>query len=440
MFQSILSQHKKTLVSVGIFLAASMAWAQPTAEELDALRTDLIVKAFNSQRGEFTETITADMIHIKNGIGRANINRKVKFSYYIYTEKPTDPNSKITLIPLATSRYAPTYYQTDEWWDEHKAEIDEAKAKGLPQPKQDAAEVKTWLREQKLSTNPLVFIIDANKSVSTQRLNVFLYNYYVERYAKDGKVTLFRGGERVNELDSWKQGSKPRGARYWTPTATYGWRYARKNGAFMADLLVGKAPVYTFEVPLEDFRRLTLDGRYPDLTLGVELTKSVHKNFDSRGQFVDDLTGREYMGIGSIGIEFEVRGNSAGSTEMIRYFKHATTIRELVLDRIDIVRKTQVRLNSSDVYFDQQVQNLLLEGKILFALQNKMSKETIESLWTEFKTARYEPLISNTLGGTLNSAVQQGLKEAVSKPLEVSKELKALEQNFKQAISCQRVF
>ncbi|MBO9667441.1 MAG: hypothetical protein J7501_11600, partial [Bdellovibrio sp.] len=297
MAKHLILKHISTWILSALYPLTAFAGAA----DLDAKRTEMIVKAFNSKSEEFVAPITADDVKIKNGVGRADLNKEVKYSYYINTEHPGDPKSPIVMIPMATSRYAPTYYQTDDWWDAHKAELDAAKRNGTQAPRQDSKEVAAWLKKNKLSTNPLVFKIGEDKKVETQRLQDFLYDYYVNNYAKDGKITLYRGGEKPTETGDWLQGTRPRGVRYWTPTANYAWRYARKNQGFIKDLFDGKPSIYVFEMTVQEFWALTHEGRYPDLTLGTELTKQAHRNFDATGVFTDDIGGgKDYMGIGKL--------------------------------------------------------------------------------------------------------------------------------------------
>ena len=434
-------------LAVTLLLPFSVFAAQ---SDLDQMRVDMIVKAFNSKPNEFVEPITASEVKIKNGVGRADLNKKVKYSYYINTERPSDPKSPIVMIPMATSRYAPTYYQTDEWWDAHKAELDAAKRNGTQAPRQDSKEVAAWLKENKLSTNPLVFKINENKIVETQRLQDFLYDYYEKNFAKDGKITLYRGGEKETETQDWLRGVRPRGVRYWSPTANYAWRYARKNNNFMNDLLDGKPPIYVFELSMQEFWRLTHEGRYPDLTLGTELTKLAHRNFDSRGVFTDDLSGgKDYMGIGKLGVEFELRSNSAGAKAMTPHFKRAITIEELVKDRVQIIRDTAERLvkmrptEEGDIRKDflARERQTILEGKIIYAVQNKLSQPTITELLDQWKPGRPSQEITDTFSGSdFRALVLTKAENAPKDSLNKAAELQHLEDVFLPRLMCSKVF
>lgn len=444
-----LTTFSKKLAFAGLLLAPMLAFAQE--KSADETRRDLIVKAFNENAQEFVDTITAADVRIKDGTGRVDVNKKVKYSYYIHTENPADPKSPITLIPMATSRYAPTYYQTDEWWDAHKAEIDAAKAKGVRPPQQDSAEVAAWLKEMKLSTNPIILKIGADQKITSQKLQQFLSEYYMKNFVQDGKVVLYRGGERETETGDWLRGVRPRGSRYWTPTANYAWRYARKNPTFLKDLIEGKPAVYVFEVPLAEFKRLTQEGRYPDLTLGTELTKQAHNNFDSRGTFTDNIGGGlDYMGIGKVGVEFEVRSNSAGANTMAQYFKRVVTIEELVADRVKIIRETSERVQkmrpqnaaSTRASFLAREQKTIIEGKLLYAVQNQFSQETARALFDDYSRASAANELTDSLSGEdFRTLINQKIVRLESKPAQASEELRKLEKAFSSsAITCDKVF
>lgn len=442
-----LTTFSKKLAFAGLVLAPMLAFAQERTA--DDVRRDLIVRAFNANAHEFVDTITAEDVRIKDGTGRVDVNKKVKYSYFIHTDNPADPKSPITLIPMATSRYAPTYYQTDEWWDAHKAEIDAAKAKGVRPPQQDSAEVAAWLKEMKLSTNPVVLKIGADQRISSVRLQEFLSDYYLANFAQNGKVVLYRGGERETETGDWLRGVRPRGARYWTPTANYAWRYARKNPTFLKDLIEGKPAIYAFEVPLAEFRRLTREGRYPDLTLGTELTKQAHNNFDYKGTFTDNIGGGlDYMGIGKVGVEFELRSNSAGANTMAQYFKRVVTIQELVSDRVKIIRETSERVqkmrpqNASatrDAFLARE-KKTVIEGKLLYAVQNNFSRETTQALYDQYNRSVGANELTDSLSGeNFNSLITQKMSTLDSKPTKASEEMKRLEFEFSgSAMTCDK--
>ena len=274
------------LVILGLFLFSSLVQAQ----SIEQVRTELILKAFNDKPQDLIRPLVATDIELGRIDGRIDVNEKAKFSYFLNIDRMTDINSPMTLIPMATSRYTPTYYQTDEFWEANKEAMAKAKADGTPGPKQDMNEVEAWLKEMKLSTNPDVIFIDPvlNKIERTP-LQTFLFDHYKKNYVKDGYITLFRGAEKQGEFQSWSKGEVPRGVRYWTPTANYAWRYARKNTNFIDELVAGEAPLFKFKIPVAEFEAMVM-RTWPRLTLGTELTKSAHRSFDSGKQFTDDLT------------------------------------------------------------------------------------------------------------------------------------------------------
>jgi hypothetical protein len=92
----------------------------------------------------------ASKIRLTNGVGRVDTSAEFKQSYFVMTENPADPNSKFTVIPMATSRYDKYNYNTDEWWDKSQA----AEARGEKIPREDTAVVERFLRQHNLSTNP----------------------------------------------------------------------------------------------------------------------------------------------------------------------------------------------------------------------------------------------------------------------------------------------
>lgn len=413
------------------------AWQVRAQVNPDIERQKAILAALNSVSNEWIAPIQMDDIHIKNGQGRVDVNKDVKFSYYIQTENPADPNSQITLIPMATSRYTPTYYQTDDWWDAHKAEIDAAKAAGRPAPRQDMAEVEVWLNKMKLSTNPIVMQIKPGQAPQITRLQDFLLDVYVKTYARDGKITLFRGGEKPTETADWLAGRRPRGVRYWTPTATYAWRYARKNAGFLDDLIAGRPPLYVFEIPVAQFKTM-IQQKWQQLTLGTELTKKVHDNFDRTGQFMDQLMGNsDYMGVGNFGVEFEIRASTQGSNNMQQFFKRTITVEEFVTDRLDLFDRTAARLikarpqdkETLQKQFASRQAQVLLEGKILLALQLKLSRETVASLLQQYGNPQYSEL-ANTDSVRFPQYVQSKMASLPSQPLAVSNELKMLDQKI----------
>lgn len=367
-----------------------------SAQETDQIRAQRIVEALNASPNDWIEPIKIENVKIKNGMGRVDVNTKAKFSYYIFTESPQQSNSKITLIPMATSRYTPTYYQTDEWWDEHKSEIEEAKKLGKPMTRQNMDEVMVWLNEMKLSTNPNVFIIE-NGNVLKKPLQEFLLDHYLKYYEKDGFITLYRGGEKPGEYEAWKRGETPKGVRYWTPTAAYAWRYARKNSGFLKELIEGKAPLFQFRIPTAQFKAM-IQRQWQQLTLGTELTKKVHDQFDSSGEFRDQLTGGTYLGEGRYGVEFEIRSNRAGAQLMAQYFQGSVSIQDYVRDRILLVNLTaerKLRQNPENEaaiksWAEARKSSIRTEGQIIELMQNRGSTSLINELFQTWDTSKAE--------------------------------------------------
>lgn len=356
---------------------------------MDIARQELIVQAFNQKPEALIAPLTKESVKIKNGVGRVDVNKKAKFSYYIQTENSADPTSKITLIPMATSRFTPTYYQTDEWWDAHKNE--------KPMPKQPMEEVEAFLKEMKLNSNPDVLIIEpVTSKIQRIPLQQFLLQIYLTKYAKDGVITLYRGAERVGETEKWEAGDRPSGVRYWTPTANYGWRYARKNLNFVEELVNDKAPLLKFEVPVHEFQSM-VDRKWPRLTLGTELTKNAHNSFDYSGQFKDHLAGNaDFLGEGQYGVEFEIRSNRAGADDMQRFYKGTISIFELAADRIRVIREATKRLQAQRPHeaeelgkkADERVKTIQTEARILLLVKHKGSIEKINKLRSELGPAR----------------------------------------------------
>lgn len=375
------------VVSVLISVFAFGTAQAQTAE--DSARAEAVLRALNSFPNEWIEPITLEDIKINGGAGRVDVNKKSKFSYYIHVEEPSNPSSKISLIPMATSRYTPTYYQTDAWWDANQAEIAAAKREGRPAPRQDMNEVAEWLKSMKLSTNPLVFEIEPNGRVISSRLQDYLFNQYKKMFFKDGHVRLYRGGEKITETDDWIAGRRPRGVRYWTPTATYAWRYARKNPNFIRDLIAGRAPLYVFDLTEAAFSDM-VNRRWPRLVLGTELTKNAHDSFDRSGRYMDHFSGGQYdfMGIGSLGVEFEIRSNSKGADQMVEHFKRSITIEELTSDRVTVLRNTLKRLQkwrpqesaNLEQTYNGRIEHATLEGQIMVGIRDKHDKAELHAL------------------------------------------------------------
>lgn len=372
-----------------IFIATALSMSSPArAQSNDELRVARIVDAFNAVPNELVKPLTRDQVHLRDGQGRVDVNPDAKFSYFVQTLSPENPASPMLLIPMATSRFTPTYYQTDAWWDAHKAEIEAARQAGTPTPKQDMNEVQIWLEQQKLSTNPPVIEIpgDGRAPIRTP-LQDYLRAHLLSHYAVDGVLTLYRGGEKPGEIDAWLAGQKPRGARYWTPTAFYAWRYARKNRAFLEDLVNGRAPLFVFKIPVADFQQMT-NRRWPRLTLGTELTKNAHNAFDRSGVFMDHLYNSEYLGEGTLGVEIELRSNSSGAQDMTRYFKGAITIEDLANDRIALLRRSASRLekarpaqaDSIARLTESRIERVLAETRLLVALREQQPREIVQTL------------------------------------------------------------
>lgn len=388
------------------------------ANDLNKLRTDLIVKAFNSKIQNLVQPIEAANVHLSQEAGRVDINPKTKFSYYVHIARMKDPKSPIVLIPMATSRYTPTYYQTDEWWDAHKEEIEKAKREGRPPPRQDMEEVKAWLSEMKLSTNPDAIVIDPTSSKPDfVPLQKFLIDYYLQNQTKDGYITLYRGAEKTNEIDVWASGTTPKGVRYWTPTANYAWRYARKNRQFLDELIQDRAPLYKFKIPVADFKEM-MQAKWPQLTLGVELTKHAHNAFDFKGRFEDHLSNNHpFLGVGRYGVEFEVRSSRSGAKKMASYYSGPISIAELARDRTDLLELTSVRLvtqfpeqaNEIKQSVAERIKKVQSEAMILMALKDNYSDEVVNLLLAS--SSNKPPEMVNIDGIDFSSWVKQALSK-----------------------------
>lgn len=317
------------------------------------------------------------------------VNKKAKFSYYIHIEDKEDPKSKMVLIPMATSRFAPNYYQTDEWWEKYKDQ--------KPMPKQNPDEVLVWLNEMKLSTNPdVIVIIDpVHKRTERTTLKEYLLNIYLDNYVENGKVVLYRGAEKPGELESWQKGEMPRGVRYWTPTANYAWRYARKNKEFLDLLVKNETPLFRFEIPVAVFKDMVL-RRWPRLTLGTELTKNAHLIFSSDQYFGDHLySSMPYLGIGRLGVEFEVRSNRSGAMQMVQYFVRPATVDDLVKDRMQVLNQAKLRLlkqkgSTSSAQIDKRLEALNIENQILKSIVDKKPDPQMESLLERMNSQKPE--------------------------------------------------
>ena len=396
----------RSIIFLSLFLSSG-AGAQ-TLQELDSKRIEWIVKAFNQKPEALVEPLKPELVKLVNGVGRADVNKKAKFSYYVQTEKPADPMSKIVLIPMATSRFTPTYYQTDEWWDAHKDQ--------KPMPRQPMEEVTAWLNEMKLTSNPDVLILQPDSGAMTRKpLQELLLEHYLAKYAVNGKITLYRGAEREGEAGQWEAGQRPASVRYWTPTANYAWRYARKNLNFVQELVAGRAPLLKFEIPVSDFKEMVL-RRWSRLTLGTELTKKAHDSFDSGGVFRDHLAGgADFLGEGTFGVEFEIRSNRSGADEMKEYFKGTIGVAEIAEDRIRVIRQATARVQLQrpqeseelEKRADIRVNQIRLEARLLLLLQNKGEARLIQSMAAQIN----RPEITNIDGFSLAGFVSQELSK-----------------------------
>lgn len=387
-----------------LILAQPRVWGQETSHLLQ-LRTNLILKAVNSRPEKIIETLDAADVELGAFDGRVVVNKKAKFTYYVHIDEANNPNSKIILIPMSTSRFTPTYYQTDAWWDAHKTEIDEAKKSGRPMPRQEMNEILTWLEQMKLNTNPDVIIIEPSQDrVNRVPLQDYLLDIYLNTFVENGKVVLYRGAEKPGELDSWLSGQTPKGVRYWTPTANYAWRYARKNSDFLNLLLAQKTPLFRFEVPINDFKQM-IQRRWQRLTLGTELTKKSHQIFDSSRYFGDQLySGQAYLGIGNLGLEFELRSNRFGAQDMVKYFKRPATIADLAEDRIRVIRLAFERLRKHQANPEQEaklktqlttrIEQVRLEQALIEGLLERRSPADIEGLLQQYRPEQ-RPEIGN---------------------------------------------
>lgn len=361
-------------------------------------RRALILQAFNQQPDKIIEPLKLEQIHLGLRDGRVDVNTKTKFSYFIHIAEMNNQHSEMVLIPMATSRYTPTYYQTDEWWDQHKSEIEMAKKNGTPMPKQDMNEVAAWLSQMKLSTNPDVIFINGETGLNRrQPLQDFLLDHYLKNYSQNGIITLYRGAEKVGEIESWNRKEVPRGVRYWTPNATYAWRYGRKNLNFLTDMVNNVTPLFKFEIPEKQFKEM-VQRKWSQLTLGTELTKNAHQSFEYQNQFIDHLTGQVYPGEGAYGVEFEIRSNRAGAADMVNYYKGPATIDDLASDRMAVLSRTLNRLvkqnpeqqDELSQQFKARLKNIELEAEIIKAVLRGEEKVALNKLLTKFDSSKAE--------------------------------------------------
>jgi hypothetical protein len=260
-------------------------------------------------------------------------------------------------------------------------------------------EVAAWLKEMKLSTNPFVFEISESGAVQKQLpLQNFLLQYYRKNFYRNGFVRLYRGGEKLTETDDWLSGKRPRGARYWTPTAAYAWRYGRKNRNFLTDLIAGRAPLYVFDVPIADFEAM-VNRRWQRLVLGTELTKNAHNSFDQGGVFLDHLAGNtDFMGIGPIGLEFEIRSSSKGANQMLEHFQRPISVEELAADRISVLEKTLERMKrwtpekseELEASYSKRIRQVKLESQIMVGIRDKVPQSALRPLIEQLPSYSFE--------------------------------------------------
>ncbi|MEZ0393322.1 MAG: hypothetical protein ACAH59_13970 [Pseudobdellovibrionaceae bacterium] len=411
---------KKTLL-LAISLVAQLSIAQ-TAQEIEAHRRHLILQAVNSQPEKILAPLTDADVELGRFDGRVVVNRKAKFTYYVHIQEGENLQSKMTLIPMSTSRFTPTYYQTDEWWDAHKAEMEQAKKEGKPAPKQDFDEVAAWLEEMKLSTDPDVIQIDSDGKSRRQSLHDFLMDVYLQNFVENGKVILYRGAEKPNELADWRNGETPRGVRYWTPTANYAWRYARKNLQFLDLMMQEQTPLFRFEIPVEDFKAM-INRKWRRLTLGTELTKNAHQIFDRSHYFGDHLySNSPFLGVGFYGVEFELRSNRNGAQDMKKYFKRPATIEDLAQDRTRVLKLGMERLKrqipsefeaSYKAQFESRLKAVEAELAVIQAMKAHAPEAVIQAKLSALPSGRGE--IANIDGIQFSSWVKTNMKKYFGK-------------------------
>ncbi len=354
--------------------------------------------------------VPATDLKLVNGTGRIDIQKDTNFSYYIQTMLQPDGTSEAVLIPMSTSRLAPGWVSTPEWWKLHADEIAKAKASGLPQPRQDPKEVAEWLRQNGYSTNPLVY-----KMKGTEVTSVHLQDYLLDFLSKNAKVeddsyVFYRGAGSADELATWENHMRPKGSRYWTPTATYAWRYGRKQAGFLRSLLKGEAPVIRFKIPKSQFQQLVQSG---DLTLGTELTVKVHDQFNATGLFKDQLTDSDvYVGSGGFTPEIEIRATRKGADGFLQTFSGAVGIEEMSADRILLLQKSITRVKSQypESISAGMVQNLesriarvQAEEKLLIAIRDKHPKDEVQGLLKALPMTMAE--MTNTDGESIEMIV-----------------------------------
>lgn len=276
--------------------------------------TDEEIKALLAKAGV---NARAENIAIRQGQGRIDLDPANKKSLYVFTPNPQDPASPTFLIPLSTVRFSSNRYHTPAWWEANGAALAESRAQRSTAPREDGEAVRRYLQQHNLSTNPDVVVLKKDGLIETTPLKQFL----LEEYKRQGsEVTLFRGSNRGTELAEWRAGRSGYGSEYYTPSATYAWRYARKTPGppFLEALESNQAPLFEFKVPMAVFEQMVNDG---EVTLGVELPKSAHDAFQSGGQFRDVLYGNSlYLGDPRFGLEFEILATKTARNKLVPYF------------------------------------------------------------------------------------------------------------------------
>lgn len=186
-------------------------------------------------------------------------------------------------------------------------------------------------RSDQAAKPPIVYKIAGRPAnFSSEPLSEFLLREIFRKRAKNGMLDLYRGAEREDERESWTQGVPAPGARYWTPTIDYAWRYARKQAHFLSQTIAGKSPILHFQVAVDEFERQVRQGR---LILGAELPARIHKRLESGQGFTDHLAaGDLYLGYPDWGMEVEILSGRERSL-FTRGFKGSITWAEMVASR-----------------------------------------------------------------------------------------------------------
>ncbi len=353
---------------------------------------------------------------IKNGTGRAQINADVNFSYYMQSQG--DPsaegfpiNAPMVMIPMSSSRLSPGWVSSPEWWNANLEKINAAKAAGEPMPYEDREEVKDWLDKNKLSTNPDVFFI-TDGTVDHKSLQEFLLDFMRKNADQDEEnYFLYRGAVRAEERGEWLSKNRPRGARYWTPSADYAWRYGRKQSDFLHALIKDEAPVLKFKIPKKEYEWLV---KKTYLVVGTELTKHVHDTFDQEGIFMDQLMGGPYVGSGEFAPEIEIRASRKSATQFIDYFAGSVTIGEMVTARVKVIKLAIERVKKQYTaeianplinHLNERIVRAEAEGKLLQAIHDKRPVSEVEQLYQALPNGEIE--IVNNDADSLDGLVQE---------------------------------